>query len=90
MKNAKISPHRAGTSAAVAAESLSLTCLLLVILLPKSAMTYAANSLFHTLDVSQIATKTPDIASSAVGLAIAAAIGYLIGAVFAITYNRVR
>ncbi len=67
---------------------VNLVCLLLIFILPEFSLKYIFGSFAHGIDLTQIAI-TPTLSwLTLVGFVITISGGYLIGAVFAVLYNK--
>ena len=83
-----INPNAAALSGGISADVISLLCLIFVAIAPAETVASVANSLFHGLDVSSIATKSISVGKSIMGLIILFIVGAIIGYVFAVAYNK--
>ncbi len=82
----KHEPNSTAKATAVTVGAIYIVCALSVVLLPDLAMTIA-QSWFHGLDLSKISVFNVTLGSFVLGLITSTAGGWLIGYVFAKTYN---
>ncbi len=83
-----INQNAAALAGGISADAISLICLIFVAIAPAETVASVANSLFHGLDVSGIATKSISFGKSLIGLIILFIVGAVIGYVFAFAYNK--
>ena len=85
----KLKPKAAGYALASVAGIVSIVCLLLVII----AKDFAINlfgAIFHGIDLSQIAADNITIGAAILGFVEVVVIGFILGWLFAVIYNKLR
>jgi len=82
----KLSPKRVSLTLGIVSFILSVICLLLIAIAP-AAMTNLFGSVFHGIDITQIAAPI-SWGNTILGVIVATVIGLLAGWLFAITYNK--
>lgn len=85
----KLKPKAVGYALASVVGIVSIVCLLLVVI----ARDFTINlfgAIFHGIDLSQIAADNITIGSAILGFVEVIIIGFILGWLFAIMYNKVR
>jgi hypothetical protein len=82
----KHEPNATANAVAVTIAVIYIVCAAAVVIFPSQAM-FIAQSWFHGLDLSKIAVLNVTLGSFILGLATSTAGGWLIGYIFANTYN---
>ena len=85
----KIKPKAAGYALASVAGIVSLTCLLLV-LIAKEFTINLFGAIFHGIDLSQIAADNITVSSAVLGFVEVVVIGFILGWLFAVIYNKLN
>ena len=84
----KLNSKRVGYTLAIVVGIVSLVCLLLVVI----ARDFTINlfgAIFHGIDLSQIAADNITIGSAILGFVEVVVIGFILGWLFAVIYNKV-
>lgn len=89
IKMKKLNSNKVALSLSATALIVYLVCLVFVAVAPLEATIAVSNSLFHGIDLSGIATKRIELASTTMGLIITFAGTYVIGYLFAAIYNLI-
>lgn len=87
MAKEKLNLNRIALTAGIVAAIMYALCALVIVILPVGAGAALANTIFHGIDFSSIATKSITMAGFLVGLIVIFIWGWLIGALFALVYN---
>ena len=85
----KLKPKAAGYALASVAGVVSLACLLLVIVAKEFAINLFG-AIFHGIDLSQIVANNITISSAALGFVEVVVIGFILGWLFAVIYNKLK
>ena len=83
----ELSPKKTGLSLAIVFGIFYLVCAILFALAPASTMSLF-NSLFHGIDVSEIARESISLGETAFGLLIILVFGWIVGWLYAVIYNK--
>ena len=84
-----LKPKKIGYSLALVAGIVYLVCAILVAVAPTWTVNFFG-ALFHGIDITQIARTPVSLASTVLGLVEIVVIGYLIGWVFGVIYNKIK
>ena len=85
----KLKPKAVGYSLASVAGIVSLACLLLVVI----ARDFTINlfgAIFHGIDLSKIVANNITVSSAVIGFVEVVVIGFVLGWLFAVIYNKMR
>lgn len=85
----KLKPKLTGYALAIVAGIVSLACLLLILVAGEFAVNLFG-AMFHGIDLSQIMTDNITIGSAILGLVEAVVIGFVLGWLFAVVYNKLK
>jgi hypothetical protein len=83
----KLNPKRIANTLGVVFAGVSLLCAVLVLVFPGAAMSVFSN-IFHGIDITQIAKSSVSIGSIIIGLIEVFILGWIIGWLFAVVYNK--
>ena len=83
----KLKPKATGYTLASVAGIVSLVCLLLIII-AKEFTINLFGAIFHGIDLSKIAADNITIGSAVIGFVEVVVIGFILGWLFAIIYNK--
>ena len=84
----KLSPKRVACTLGIVSFIVSVVCLVLIVIAP-TAVTALFGSIFHGIDVTQIAAPV-SWGSAILGVIVAALLGLLIGWLFVVIYNKLN
>ncbi|MBS3086097.1 hypothetical protein J4422_00145 [Candidatus Pacearchaeota archaeon] len=85
----KIKPKAAGYALASVAGIVSLTCLLLVLIAKEFTINFFG-AIFHGIDLNQIEASNITIGSAILGFVEVIVIGFVLGWLFAVIYNKLN
>ena len=85
----KLKPRVTGYALAIVVGIVSLVCLLLVFI-AKDFTISLFGAIFHGIDLSQIVADNITIGSAILGFAEVIVIGFILGWLFAIIYNKLK
>ena len=83
----KLKPKATGYTLASVAGIVSLVCLLLIII-AKEFTINLFGAIFHGIDLSKIAADNITIGSAVIGFVEVVVIGFILGWLFAVIYNK--
>ncbi len=86
--NNKLSINRTGLSLAITMDAISIICLLLIAVLPRSIVSAASSGVFHLMD--NMMASVISLQAALIGLITLSIFGYLAGAIFALSYNAIK
>ncbi|MEK6926234.1 MAG: DUF5676 family membrane protein [Nanoarchaeota archaeon] len=85
----KLNTRRVANSLGVVFAGVSLLCAIFVLVLSGTAMSFF-NNIFHGIDITQIAKTSVSFGSIIIGLVEAFVLGWIIGWLFAVVYNKFK
>jgi len=85
----KLSPRRVANTFGIVFTGVSLLCAIFVLIFPGTAMSLF-NNIFHGIDITQIAKTSVSFGSIIIGLIEAFVLGWIIGWLFAVVYNKFK
>jgi len=83
----KIKPKAAGYALAGVVGIVSLVCLLLVLIAKEFTINFFG-AIFHGIDLGQIASNSVTVSSAILGFIEVIVIGFILGWLFAVIYNK--
>lgn len=84
-----LSPKRVANTLAVTMGVVSLACYIFILINPSWSVSFLG-AIFHGIDLGKIATSQTSIGYGLLGVLEAIILGWIIGWLFAITYNKMR
>jgi len=85
----KLGMRRVANTLGIVFAGVSLLCALFVLLFQNTALSFFGN-IFHGIDITQIAKTSVSVGSIIIGLIEAFILGWIIGWLFAVVYNKLR
>ena len=84
-----LSPKRTANALAITVGIISLICFIFILIAPSGTVSLFG-AIFHGIDMNKIAVESISIGNGLLGVLEAVVLGWVVGWLFAVIYNKMR